>query len=102
MGGFGDEFDVGCCKYVEAFAFFEFGDGGGGVGGCEEEIGADCGGPGAGVELVLVGDQGVGGVEVEDLDAVGGVSLESGGRFRSGFGIWGCLSGLRRWVGGAG
>ena len=56
LGGLADEFDAGCCEDVEGFAFLEFGEGGGGVRGCEEEIGPDCGGPGAGVELVLVGD----------------------------------------------
>lgn len=56
LGGFADESDVGCCEDVEAFAFFEFWEGAGGVGGGEEEVGADGGGPGAAVELVLVGD----------------------------------------------
>ena len=70
LSGLTNELDVCCREDVEALPFFEFWKGCGGVWGCEEEIGADCGGPGAGVELVLIGDYGVGGVEVEDLNAV--------------------------------
>ena len=55
-GGFADEFDGCCGEDVEVCAFFGVGEGGGGVGGCEEEIAADGGGPGAGVEGFLVGD----------------------------------------------
>lgn len=41
-------------------------------------------------------------MEVEDLDAVGGISLDYGGGLWSDFGSWGRLSGDGRCVGGVG
>ena len=36
----------------------------------KEEVGADRGGPAAAVELFLEGDEGIGGMDIEDLDFV--------------------------------
>lgn len=77
--GCGEERVVcGCAEGVEGGGEVGFGGEG------EEEVGADCGGPGGGVGAVAITEDGVGGGEVEEVEAVRGAV--GGGRWGGGGG----------------
>lgn len=68
-----DKLNAGCGEDAERGGLLKERVGGGGLGGGKDEVGADCGPPGTGIELFLERDEGVGRMNVKYLNSLFGL-----------------------------